>query len=155
VYATLATPAVCPRKLHHPITHAHSATCSGGTTCLVTKYIPPAVGYADTSSATVFSADLLRMPLTYSPELAMQNAIQDPINQHQTAVAGPPAMIGLPKVAGTDPKTPRIDMAYETVDHCVNSLRSSCSSINSSPVICQEEAPVYSQSEQEGVHRCP
>ena len=53
VYATLDTPAVCPRKLHHPIIHAHLATCSGGTTCFVTKYMPPAVGYADTSSATV------------------------------------------------------------------------------------------------------
>lgn len=52
VYATLATPAVWPRKLHHPITHDQSAECFGGTTFLVTKYIPPAVGYAETSSAT-------------------------------------------------------------------------------------------------------
>ena len=44
VYATLDTPAVWPRKLHHPITHAQIATCSGGTTCFVTKYMPPAVG---------------------------------------------------------------------------------------------------------------
>ena len=52
VKATLVTPAVCPRKLHHPTIHAQKATCFGGTTCLVTKYIPPAVGYADTNSAT-------------------------------------------------------------------------------------------------------
>lgn len=44
VYAKLATPAAWPRKLHQPTTHAQMATCSGGTTCLVTKYIPPAVG---------------------------------------------------------------------------------------------------------------
>ena len=69
-------------------------------------------------------------PSKYPPELAMQKAIQDPINQHQTAVAGPPAMMGLPKVAGTDPKTPRIEMAYETVDHWVNSLRNSCLAIS-------------------------
>jgi hypothetical protein len=52
VYARLAAPAVCPRKLHHPIIHDHIGTCFSGTTCLVTKYIPPAVGYADTSSDT-------------------------------------------------------------------------------------------------------
>lgn len=52
VYATLETPAVCPKKLHHPTTQAQMATCSGGTTCFVTKYMPPAVGYADTNSAT-------------------------------------------------------------------------------------------------------
>ncbi len=52
VYATLATPAVCPSKLHQPMTQDQIAACSGETTFLVTKYIPPAVGYADTSSAT-------------------------------------------------------------------------------------------------------
>lgn len=72
------------------------ATWLGGTTCLVTKYIPPAVGYADTSSAT---------------ELAMHIAIKDPMSQHQTAVAGPPALRGGPNVAGTDPSTPRIEIA--------------------------------------------
>ncbi len=51
--ATLVTPAVCPKKLHHPTIQAQKATCSGGTTCFVTKYMPPAVGYADTNSATV------------------------------------------------------------------------------------------------------
>lgn len=67
-----------------------------GTTCLVTKYMPPAVGYADTSSAT---------------ELPMHIAMQEPINQHQTAVAGPPTDKGEPKVAGTEPRTPRMEMA--------------------------------------------
>jgi len=52
--------------------------------------------------------------------------MNDPMNQHHTAVAGPPAEIGIPKVAGTDPRTPRIEIAYETVDHFVNSRRSSC-----------------------------
>jgi hypothetical protein len=63
---------------------------------LVTKYIPPAVGYAETSSAT---------------ELAMHIAMQDPMNQAHTAVAGPPAEIGLPNVAGTEPRTPKIEIA--------------------------------------------
>ena len=40
-----------------------------------------------------------------------------PISHAQTAVAGPPDCSGLPKVAGTEPSTPRIEMAYETVDH--------------------------------------
>jgi hypothetical protein len=44
VYASEATPVAWPRKLHHPIIQAQIATCSGGTTCLVTKYMPPAVG---------------------------------------------------------------------------------------------------------------
>lgn len=72
------------------------ATCSSGTTCLVTKYMPPAVGYADTSSAT---------------ELAMHMAMHDPMNQHQTAVAGPPEANGGANVAGTEPRTPRIEIA--------------------------------------------
>ena len=59
------------------------------------------------------------------PELAIHMAMTDPMSQHQTAVAGPPAMIGIPNVAGTDPRTPRMEMAYDTVDHFVNSLRSS------------------------------
>jgi hypothetical protein len=58
--------------------------------------MPPAVGYADTSSAT---------------ELAMQYAITLPINHAQTHVAGPPDIIGAPNVAGTDPSTPRIEIA--------------------------------------------
>ena len=58
-------------------------------------------------------------------ESAMQVAIIEPMNQHQTAVAGPPAMIAMPKVAGTEPKTPSMEIAYETVDHFVNSRRSS------------------------------
>jgi hypothetical protein len=40
-----------------------------------------------------------------------------PMNHAQTAVAGPPDNIGAPNVAGTEPSTPRIDIAYETVDH--------------------------------------
>lgn len=63
---------------------------------MVTKYIPPAVGYADTSSDT---------------ELPIHMAMHEPKNQHHTAVAGPPAANGDPKVAGTDPNTPRIEMA--------------------------------------------
>jgi hypothetical protein len=51
----------------------------------------------------------------------MHIAITDPINQAQTAVAGPPEAMGEPYVAGTDPNTPKIEMAYETVDHFVNS----------------------------------
>lgn len=51
----------------------------------------------------------------------MHIAITDPINQHHTAVAGPPALSGWPKVAGTDPNTPNIEMAYDIVDHFENS----------------------------------
>lgn len=51
------------------------------------------------------------------PELAMQYAMMLPMNQAHIAVAGPPALIGLPNVAGTDPSTPKIEMAYDTVDH--------------------------------------
>jgi len=47
----------------------------------------------------------------------MQYAMILPINHAHTAVAGPPAFTGLPKVAGTEPSTPRIEMAYDTVDH--------------------------------------
>jgi hypothetical protein len=38
--------------LLQPMIHEAIGTCFSGTTYLVTKYIPPAVGYADTSSAT-------------------------------------------------------------------------------------------------------
>lgn len=111
VYASEATPVACPRKLHQPMIHAQIATCWSGTTCFVTKYIPPAVGYAETNSAT---------------QLAMTMAMNDPMNHVQTAVAGPPTLMGTPYVAGCDPRTPRIDIAYETVDHLVNSRRNSC-----------------------------
>lgn len=40
-----------------------------------------------------------------------------PMNHAHTAVAGPPELIGAPKVAGTEPNTPRMEMAYDTVDH--------------------------------------
>lgn len=46
-----------------------------------------------------------------APELAMQYAMMLPIIQAHTAVAGPPEPTGLPKVAGTEPSTPRIEMA--------------------------------------------
>lgn len=49
-----------------------------------------------------------------------------PMNQAQTAVAGPPDDIGAPKVAGTEPSTPRMEMAYETVDHLEKCLWSTC-----------------------------
>lgn len=45
------------------------------------------------------------------PELAMHIAMQDPMNQAHTAVAGPPSVTGTPNVAGTDPRTPRMEMA--------------------------------------------
>lgn len=47
------------------------------------------------------------------------------MNQHHTAVAGPPAAKGDANVAGTEPRTPRMDIAYETVDHLENSRRNS------------------------------
>ena len=40
-----------------------------------------------------------------------------PMNHAHTAVAGPPDVIGAPNVAGTEPSTPRMEIAYETVDH--------------------------------------
>ena len=61
-----------------------------------------------------------------APEQAIQYAKHEPIAQHHMVVAGPPAMSGGPHVAGTDPKTPRIEIAYETVDHFEKALRSSC-----------------------------
>ncbi len=64
----------------------------------------------------------------------MHIAIHDPMNQHHTAVAGPPAMMGFPNVAGTEPRTPRMDIAYDTVDHLVNSRLSSYTGISSFPV---------------------
>jgi hypothetical protein len=45
------------------------------------------------------------------PDAEMHEAINDPKNQAQTLAAGPPRLNGLPKVAGTDPKTPRTDIA--------------------------------------------
>jgi hypothetical protein len=45
----------------------------------------------------------------------------DPTNHAQTAVAGPPRLRGTPYVAGCDPNTPRMEIAYDTVDHLVNS----------------------------------
>lgn len=45
------------------------------------------------------------------PEVAIHMAIKDPKNQHQTAVAGPPELMGTANVAGTEPNTPRIEIA--------------------------------------------
>lgn len=56
----------------------------------------------------------------------MTIAMNEPMNHVQTAVAGPPKLIGTPYVAGCDPSTPRMEIAYETVDHLVNSRRNSC-----------------------------
>ena len=64
----------------------------------------------------------------------MQVAITEPMSQHHTAVAGPPAMIAIPKVAGTEPKTPSMEIAYDTVDHFVNSRRSSYKIISWPPI---------------------
>jgi hypothetical protein len=61
------------------------------------------------------------------PELAMHIAMVEPMNHAQTAVAGPPSASGTVMVAGTEPRTPRIEIAYDTVDHFVNSRRSSFS----------------------------
>ena len=74
--------------------------------------MPPAVGYADTNSATA-QISLVKLGHCRSlvPELAIHIAIQEPMNQHHTAVAGPPAIIGLPNVAGTEPRTPRMEIA--------------------------------------------
>jgi hypothetical protein len=41
----------------------------------------------------------------------MHIAIMEPMNHAQTAVAGPPEATGMPYVAGTDPRTPRIEIA--------------------------------------------
>lgn len=46
-------------RYNTPTTHAQMATFSGGTTCFVTKYMPPAVGYADTSSLTWLRQQML------------------------------------------------------------------------------------------------
>jgi hypothetical protein len=56
----------------------------------------------------------------------MQYAMILPINHAHTAVAGPPEDIGAPNVAGTDPSTPRMDIAYETVDHREKCRRRTC-----------------------------
>lgn len=58
--------------------------------------MPPEVGYADTSS-----------PM----DNARHKAKKVPENQAQIAVVGPPAASGADHVAGTEPKTPMIEMA--------------------------------------------
>ena len=49
----------------------------------------------------------------------MHDAMRDPMNHAHTEAAGPPRLNGLPKVAGTEPKTPRTETAYDKVDHFV------------------------------------
>jgi hypothetical protein len=56
----------------------------------------------------------------------MQYAMMLPMNHAHTAVAGPPEFMGAPNVAGTEPNTPRIDIAYDTVDHLEKCRRSTC-----------------------------
>jgi hypothetical protein len=48
---------------------------------------------------------------THIPELAIHIAMHDPTNHAHTAVAGPPEAKGLLNVAGTDPRTPRMEIA--------------------------------------------
>lgn len=108
-----ATPHACPRKLHQPMIHVHMGKCFCGTILAGTKYMPPAVGYAETSSAT---------------QLAMIYAMHDPMNHAHTAVAGPPTVMGTPYVAGCEPSTPKMEIAYERVDHLPNSRFNSCQS---------------------------
>lgn len=43
----------------------------------------------------------------------------DPMNHAHTEDAGPPKLNGLPNVAGTEPRTPSTEIAYERVDHFV------------------------------------
>jgi hypothetical protein len=52
-----------------------------------------------------------RIVFSHTPELAIQYAMILPMNHAHTHVAGPPEVIGTPKVAGTDPSTPRIEIA--------------------------------------------
>lgn len=46
-----------------------------------------------------------------SPDIDMICAIRDPNAQAHTAAAGPPIPRGLPKVAGTEPRTPSTETA--------------------------------------------
>jgi len=45
--------------------------------------------------------------------------MMDPMNHAHTEEAGPPKLSGMPKVAGTEPRTPRTEIAYDKVDHLV------------------------------------
>jgi hypothetical protein len=56
----------------------------------------------------------------------MHMAMTEPIIHAHTAVPGPPSVRGTPIVAGTEPRTPSMEIAYETMDHFWNSLLSSC-----------------------------
>jgi len=118
VYDTLATPAVWPSKLHQPMIQDQIATCFDGTTYFVTKYIPPAVGYADTNSETApyVNERLTSTVSSNKPDAAIQYAIIEPINQAHTTAAGPPKLNGMWNVAGTEPRIPSTEIAYEMVD---------------------------------------
>lgn len=145
VYAREATPAACPRKLH-PSHDQHGLQIFEVHPSL-TSNDPRPYGYmllwdnmfGDKVHAT--SRGICRyqlgncisqhMPIGHIenrllPEEAMMKAAMEPTNQAHTAVAGPPTVIGTPYVAGWEPRTPRIEIAYEYVDHLVNSRRSSC-----------------------------
>lgn len=57
----------------------------------------------------------------------MHEAINEPTNHAHTVDAGPPSLNGIPKVAGTEPRIPNTEIAYERVDHLVKwRLRSWC-----------------------------
>ena len=45
------------------------------------------------------------------PEADMHEGIIEPINHAHADAAGPPRLSGLPKVAGTEPRTPSTDTA--------------------------------------------
>lgn len=90
-----------PRKLLHPMIQAAIGTLSLGKTCLTTKYIPPAVGYALTSSATICYQACMHQLEIAIPEKAMQSANRDPVNHAQIAVAVPPAANGAAHEAET------------------------------------------------------
>lgn len=60
------------------------------------------------------------------PEAEIHEAINDPTNHAHTVDAGPPRLNGIPKVAGTEPKTPNTETAYERVDHLVKWRLMSC-----------------------------
>ena len=52
------------------------------------------------------------------------------LHQHHIGAAGPALLRGTEKVAGTEPKTPIIEMAYDNVDRRVNSRLNSAHEVN-------------------------
>jgi hypothetical protein len=61
--------------------------------------------------ATLIRTEIKLKNISRVPESAMHSAMTDPMSHVHTAVAGPPDWIGMPKVAGTEPNTPRMEMA--------------------------------------------